>query len=206
MTQNTSKTKQMAMSLRNKMTLETQVCVKNKVIERVDSFKLVGVNIDEHLTFHKHAESIVERSHVKVHALQLLKRYGVNQSGLCRYYMTIIRPLLTYACQAWFPSLARYDILKLESIQRRCLKLIFPHIEHYDERLIVAKLPALEVFMSNLCSDYSANVINNPIHRLSHLIPSRQDTNRHSTRTHNTLIKKHRTQSLMNTIFYKFGI
>ena len=78
MTLITSKTKQMAMSLRNKITLETPVCINNKVIERGDSFKLLGVNIEEHLTFHKHAESIVERSHVKVHALQLLKRYAVR--------------------------------------------------------------------------------------------------------------------------------
>ena len=206
MTLNTSKTKQMVISLRDDVRLTNPVKIGDDEIERVNTFRLLGVHIDEHLNFHHHVNDIVERSHTKYHALQLLKRYGVSTSGLCQYYSSIIRTLLSYACQAWFPSLTDYDIKKLEGIQRRCLKAIFPKLDHYSERLSQSKLPTLETFMSNLCSQYSAKVINDPNHRLSHLVPSRQSQHRHSARLTDTLIKGHRTESMKNTIFYKYGV
>ena len=73
MTLNTSKTKQMVISLRDDVHLTNPVKIGDDEIERVNTFRLLGVHIDEHLNFHHHVNDIVERSHTKYHALQLLK-------------------------------------------------------------------------------------------------------------------------------------
>lgn len=114
--------------------------------------------------------------------------------------------MMTYACPSWFPSITKYDMDRLESIQRLCLKMVFPDLDHYCDRLAAANITTLQCYMSELCSSYSAKVIPTPSHRLAHLVPARQSANKHSTRTADKLIKSHRTQSLNNTLFYKFGV
>lgn len=205
MTLNTSKTKHMLITLRDKITLEQPLEIAKTDIERVTTFKLLGIHLDEHLNFHAHVSTIIDRSHTKCYALLILKRYGVDKTGLLKYYCSVIRPLITYACPSWYPSAAKHDIDRLENIQKKCIKIIFPNTEHYLDRLVEAELPTLELYMNEICSSYSSKVILNSQHRLHQLIPPRQSINRHSTRIENVLIKKHRTQSLYNTVFYKFG-
>ena len=67
MTLNTSKTKHMVISLRDTVNLVNPVMINNDTIERVETFKLLGVHIDEHLNFHHHVNNIVERSHTIIH-------------------------------------------------------------------------------------------------------------------------------------------
>ena len=130
-----------------------------------------------------------------------------NTIGLCKYYASIVRSLLTYACPAWFPSATQYDIDSLEHIQKRCLKTIYPNLEHYTDRLAASGLPTLEQYMSDLSSAYSSKVIADPNHRLADLVPLRQSTvRRHSSRLPDVLIKRFKTESLYNTVFYKYGV
>ena len=205
MTLNTTKTKHMLITLRDKIQLDEPVLINREEIQRVQQFKLLGVILDEHLNFHAHIDSIIERSQIKHYALLLLKRYGVNAHGLRNYYASIIRSLLTYACAAWYPSASKTDRDSLEGIQKRCLKTIYPHIEHYEDRLAAANLTSLQEHMTTLCVKYSQTVANDPEHRLYDLVPSKQSsTNRHSSRLRDCLITKHRTESLKNTVFYKF--
>ena len=60
MTLNASKTKQMTISLRDKITLEiTPVIINSTVIEKVASLKLLDIILDENLHFHKHLNNIL---------------------------------------------------------------------------------------------------------------------------------------------------
>jgi hypothetical protein len=149
MTLNASKTKHMTISLRDKIIPVTPVIINDTEIRQVTSFKLLGVILDENLNFHTHVDTIISKSYSKSHALQMLKRYGLNTPGLCLYYSSIIRSLLTYACPAWFPSLSKQDIDKLETIQKRCLKIIFPNLDNYNKRMEAAKTPALHTWQSS---------------------------------------------------------
>ena len=44
---------------------------------------------------------------------------------LLRYYESVIRPVAEYACVVWHSSLTKDQSARLESIQRRALKLLY---------------------------------------------------------------------------------
>lgn len=82
MTLNTSETKQMVIKLRDNVRLVNPVKIGWDGIVQVNNFKLLGVYIDENLNFQHHVNEINDRSHLKYHVLQLLKRCGVNTNNL----------------------------------------------------------------------------------------------------------------------------
>lgn len=79
---NTSETKQMVIKLRDNVRLVNPVKIGWDGIVQVNNFKLLGVYIDENLNFQHHVNEINDRSHLKYHVLQLLKRCGVNTNNL----------------------------------------------------------------------------------------------------------------------------
>ncbi len=51
-----------------------------------------------------------------------LKRSEVSKGDLLKVYLTVVRPVLEYACQVWHNNLQQYLCNELESVQKRALK------------------------------------------------------------------------------------
>ena len=73
----------------------------------------------------------------------MLKRAGVANSNIVNIYKCSVRSVLEYAMAAW-QNIPEYLSSKLESIQRRALKVIFLGVG-YKEALAMSGLPSLEV-------------------------------------------------------------
>ncbi len=58
--------------------------------------------------------------------LYQLKRSGVSQEDLLKVYVTVVRPVLEYACQVSHSNLPQYLSHEIESVQKRALKGIYP--------------------------------------------------------------------------------
>jgi len=56
----------------------------------------------------------------------VLKRAGIAHSDLLRFYCSVIRLILEYACQVFYCYLPLYLSEEIERIQRRALRIIFP--------------------------------------------------------------------------------
>ena len=54
------------------------------------------------------------------------KRGVINQIYLIIIYVSVIRPVVEYACPEWQTNLPKYLSDNIEIIQKRCLKPIFP--------------------------------------------------------------------------------
>ena len=63
--------------------------------------KLLGVTISSDLTWNKHVENIVAKAGKRVDMLYQLKRAGIGQHDLVTIYISVIRPVLEYACPVW---------------------------------------------------------------------------------------------------------
>ena len=86
---NAAKTKVMNLSLRKTLTMSSNLLMNEQhKVENVSSSKLLGVTIDEHLTFQTHVEEIKKAANRKSHGLLLLKQSGVNQESLVHLYKT----------------------------------------------------------------------------------------------------------------------
>jgi hypothetical protein len=202
---NELKTKAMNISLRDGVTVENgDVVIKGSVIESVRSFKLLGVHLDQHLTFKEHVNIICQKARRQAYALLLLKRNGVAVDGLVRFYAANIRSILSYAAPAWYPFASRKLKDDIESTQKHCLKIILPFEASYTNRLCSTGLPSLDEFIETLCRSFCSKVVRNPHHVLNGLVPPRQSTRRHSSRLDDRVITSSRTSLLSKSLFYQY--
>ena len=64
--------------------------------------------------------------------LYQLKRAGIIQLYLVTVYISVVRPVLEYACPVWHTNLPKYLSDSIELIQNRALKSIFPGMSYKD--------------------------------------------------------------------------
>ena len=76
--------------------------------------------------------------------MRLLKRAGVAPKELVHIYLASIRSIIEYAAPTWFFPSTRYLIAQLEAIQRRVLRIIFPHFK-YADALKMANIPTIHL-------------------------------------------------------------
>jgi len=68
-------------------------------IERVRTYKLLGVIISDDLKWNAHVEYVIAKAAKRLYALRLLKRAGVMPKDLLKVYLCSIRSVLEYAAQ-----------------------------------------------------------------------------------------------------------
>ena len=149
------------------------VTIGEQVLERVEHAKMLGVTISNNLTWSKHVDNIVSIAGKRVYMLYQLKRAGISQLDLVKIYVSVIRPVLEYACPVWSTNLPKYLSDAIEMIQKRVLRSIYPGL-HYDDILVLVSLQSLKKRRDDICKAYF-NRLKCNTHRLHHLIPERRD-------------------------------
>ena len=94
-------------------------------VEQVDHATLLGVTISHDLSLNRHVENIVKKAGKRLYMLCQLKSAGISQSDLVTVYLSVVRPVLEYACPVWHTNLQQYLSDNIETIQKRALRCIF---------------------------------------------------------------------------------
>ena len=92
---------------------------------------------------------------------------------LIQFYVTCIRPVIEYACEAFHDSLPQYLSNDLERLQKHALCIIFPEL-HYQEGLESFNILSLHDRRVKLTTKLFNEIMNNPNHKLKSLLPSAQ--------------------------------
>ena len=139
--------------------------IGSNVVERVTSYKLLGVQLSEDLKWNKHVDYIYKKACKKLYSLRVLRRAGVEQRNILKVYLTTIRPVLEYTVPIW-QAIPDYLSERIESIQTRALRIIFPSIDNYNEAMMMAQIPTLESRRELLCKKYMTKMKkeNHPLH------------------------------------------
>ena len=148
------------------------IIIGERALERVDHAKLLGVTISNDLTWGKHVENIISKAGKRLYMLYQLKRAGISQNGMVKIYISVVRPVLEYACPVWSTSLPKYLSDAIEMIQKRALRAIYPGL-HYDDMLTLLGLKSLKDRRDALCKTYFKRLLGNN-HRLNQLIPAQR--------------------------------
>jgi len=94
-------------------------------IERVSSFKLLGLHLDGDFSWHSHVEAVTSKATKRLYFLKQLKRAGVPHTRLLHFYLAAIRPVLEYAAPVWHHSLNKSQKNQIEAIQKMAIRIIF---------------------------------------------------------------------------------
>ena len=149
------------------------IVVGSTMIQRVKFYKLLGVFIDDDLKWSTHVDYIYKKACKRLYSLRLLRRAGISTTGMLKTYLSVIRPILEYAVPVW-QSICEMQSEKLESIQKRALRVIFPTAETYKDALNLAGLETLpsrrthlcEIYMNKMrCTNHPLNVITKTIRK-----------------------------------------
>ena len=118
-------------------------CIDNINLDRVDSFKDLGVVFDTKLNFRTHIDEKVNKAY---QMLGILKRNFIHldADSFLLLYKALVRSHLEYANIIWMPYFQE-DIEKIEKVQKRATKLIRTVRKlSYQARLEKLDLPTLK--------------------------------------------------------------
>ena len=101
--------------------------------------------------------------------LYQLKRAVIRQTDLVNVYVSVVSPVLEYACPVWHTNLPKYLTENIEMIQKRALESIFPN-KGYDDILYDLGMCTLHERRNVICEQYFKNMQANS-HKLHHLLP-----------------------------------
>ena len=144
-----------------------------------------------------HVDNIVSKAGKRLYMLYQLKRSGISQNHLLKVYLSVIRPVMEYACPVWHTCLPKYVSNNLETIQKQALKSIFPGCD-YNECMKLANLTTLLSRRDDICKSYFKNLMNND-HKLHDLLPAERNVP-YDLRNSNILpIRQARTNRFKNS-------
>jgi len=130
--------------------------------------------ISDSLQWDDHTD-ITPKAAKRLWFLKKLRWAGVSVDDLVRYYQTVVRPVLEYACPVWHASLSKQRTKLLEGIQRRALQIIAGNTP-YVEACCMLGIQSLADRRSKLCRTLYKQIVNNEFHSLHYLLPAKRDT------------------------------
>lgn len=166
---NLKKCKEMLIDLRRNKTAVPLTKIGNNIIERVTSYKLLGLWIDNNMKWNTNTDKIIKKAAKRLFLLKVLKSYGASSSDMKVFYIAVIRPTLEYGAQVWNGGITKEQSKEIERIQKRALRVIYKE-DDYDKALRIANIESLEKRRDRMCIELIKKMANSD-HRLHNLLP-----------------------------------
>jgi hypothetical protein len=156
----------------------TRLSVKNSTIDKLAVSKILGVWIDESLSWERNTKEICIKAYSRISMLSKLKYVGVSIENLVDIYILFIRSTTEYCSVAFHSSLTVEQATDLERIQKTCLKVILGEsYVHYEAALEMTGLTTLYARREKRVLDFALKCIKHPQNKK--LFPlNKQDRNR----------------------------
>ncbi len=161
---NLKKCKEMLIDLRRNK-------IESNTIERVNSYKLLGLWIDDNMKWNTNTEKIIKKAAKRLFLLKIIKSYGASTDDMKSFYVAVIRPTLEYGAQVWNGGITKEQSNEIERIQKRALKIIYKE-DDYNKALRIAKIERLEKRRDRMCIELIKEM-SNPNHKLHSLLPKK---------------------------------
>ena len=99
-----------------------EIFIDNEIIKQVDNQKLLGIIIDQTLSWDKQIDMVALNISRRITLLKLLSKY-VGKDCLCQYYRSYILPIFDYGCLIWGGNTTAQSN-RLVKLQKRAARII----------------------------------------------------------------------------------
>ena len=125
---NVDKTKEMIVSFSRKHSAADIPPLKigSRELERISCAKVLGVMISNDLSWAAHVDYICPNANRRLYFMCMLRRAGASRADLLTFYKAYVRSAVEYACAGWHTGLTAEQADRIESVQRRALRIIEP--------------------------------------------------------------------------------
>ncbi len=155
---NVSKTKELIVDFRKRQQRPyTPLMISGTPVERVSSFKYLGVNISEDLTWTTHIQTQVKKARQRLYHLRQLSKFRVSPAILKTFYSGAIESVLTQCISVWYGNSSNQDCKALQRVVRLA------------EHISGSTLPSLQGIYLKRCKSRAAKIIKDSTHPGNHL-------------------------------------
>uniref|UniRef100_A0A8L0DMF9 Reverse transcriptase domain-containing protein n=1 Tax=Oncorhynchus mykiss TaxID=8022 RepID=A0A8L0DMF9_ONCMY len=165
LTLNVNKTKEMIVDFRKQQREHSPIHIDGTVVERVSSFKFLGIHITDKLNWSTHTDSIVKKAQQRLFNLRRLKKFGLSPKALTNFYRCTIESILAGCITACYGNCSALNRKALQRVVRSA------------QRITGGKLPALQDTYTTRCHRKAIKIIkdiNHPSHCLFTPLSSRR--------------------------------
>lgn len=167
---NVTKTKEMEIDFRRKKAQLIPICISDCDVEIVDSYKYLGVHIDNKLNWTQNTEAIYRKGQSRLYFLRRLRSFNVCKKMLTMFYQSVVASSLFYAVLCWGSGAKVKHTNQLNKLIKKASSIIGEELvplEVVAEKRIMSKLltildntshPLHDVFV-NLRSNFSWRLI-----------------------------------------------
>ncbi len=147
---NVSKTKELIVDFRKRQQRPyTPLMISGTPMERVSSFKYLGVNISEDLTWTTHIQTQVKQARQRLYHLRQQRKFRVSPAILKTFYSFLFR-CHRKCFSVWYGNSSNQDCKPLQRIVRLA------------ERISGSALPSLQDIYLKRCKSRAAKRLNSP--------------------------------------------
>ena len=159
---NTDKSKYMIVNFATKYQANTRLKMENNLLEQVKQTRLLGVIIDQNLSWQANTNFIVQKAYKRMSLLHRLYDFTVPVKDLVEIYVLYIRSVLESSAVVWNSSLTQGQEKELERVQKVALRIILKdQYENYENALSVCSLLTLKDRREALSLSFAKKCIKN---------------------------------------------
>ena len=113
----------MIISYRKTPTSPSPTLIKGTEIEIVESYKYLGVTIDNKLSFDSHISSTSKKVQQRLFFLRKMRSFNVSNVMMTLFYRSFIESVLTFCIVAWYGNLTLTNKNRLSSLVKVASKI-----------------------------------------------------------------------------------
>ena len=137
----------MIVDFRKQQREHLSIHIVGTTVEKVESFKFLGVHITDKLNWSTHTDSLVKKAQQWLFNLRRLKEFGLSPKTLTNYYRCTVKSILSGCIIAWYGN--------CKALQR---------VVRSAQCITGGKLPALQDTYSTQCHRKAKKIIKDTNH------------------------------------------
>ena len=178
---NVSKTKEMVIDYRTLATEPEPVTIKGSTVERIKTYKYLGLVIDNKLSWRDHTEYLCKKLRSRMYCLRKMKKFHVNSKILKMFYDSVFSSVWKYCLTAWGGNCRKVDQWNISSGIKQASRAIGEDLPSFDstyETVVMRKFNKIWKDSSHPLNDKFHNSVSA---RSNRLILPYACTNRHKS-------------------------
>lgn len=129
---NVAKTQELIIDFRKKKQTVVPVFIKGKPIETVDTYKYLGVHLDNKLNWKRNSDAVVKKTQSRMFFLRKLQSFEVNRRLMNVFYQGAVASVLFYAVLSWGGSISVEDRNRINKLIKKSSSIIGLSLDSMD--------------------------------------------------------------------------
>ena len=130
---NVSKTKELVIDFRKNKEPINPIKISDQNVTQVESYKYLGVTIDNQLKWDEHASITFKKANKRVYFLRKLKQFQIDSTLIYLFYQSTIQSILSFCVTGWGGNVSETQKNKVDSLIKRSSKLFSNSPMFFDD-------------------------------------------------------------------------